>query len=228
MCVRNVKSHLLGSKGACYNQKTMPPIEPSIKNIGIERAFKKGTSIFNAEDPITGFYQVVTGEVRIFKMDLNGNELEISRLGPGDFLGEAVTFTSDTYPLFAEAVRDTRTLFFEKKKIFAAIEKDPKLSIYMIKLLAGKCLALNKRLETLGLKTIRQRLIQYILELCPGQGNCALDLPIKKTEIAKLLGTVSETLSRNLRQLQDEDLITVKGKTIRIKNCQKLRCEIQG
>jgi len=206
----------------------MLPTIPSIKTFGVERSFKRGTTLFNFEDPITGFYQVISGEVRVFKMDREGNELEISRLGPGDFLGEAVTFTSDKYPLFAEAIKDTKTLFFEKRRIFAAIEKEPKLAIYMIQLLAGKCLALNKRLETLGLKTIRQRLIQYILELCHGQGNCTVDLPIKKTEIAKLLGTVSETLSRNLRQLQDEELITVKGKNIRIKNCQKLRCEIQG
>jgi CRP-like cAMP-binding protein len=53
-------------------------------------------------------------------------------------------------------------------------------------------------------------------------------LEIKKTELARLLGTISETLSRNLRGLQRDGLIEVKGRRIRIKECSRLRKEIPG
>jgi CRP-like cAMP-binding protein len=51
-------------------------------------------------------------------------------------------------------------------------------------------------------------------------------LRLKKVELAKLLGTISETLSRNLKQMQDEGLIEVKGKKIYVKDCLKLRAEL--
>lgn len=193
---------------------------------GVERSYRKGTPLFNAEDEAHGFFYIKSGEVRVFKMDTDGNELEMGRFGPGDFIGEIILFAAERYPAFAEATKNTIALYFEKNKILNAITHEPALSTFFLKLLAGKCLVLSKRIEMLGLKTVRQRLIQYVLSQCPGSGsNCTLELKIKKTELAKLLGTVSETLSRNLRQLQDEKLITVKGKRITLLNCPQLRRE---
>jgi CRP-like cAMP-binding protein len=49
---------------------------------------------------------------------------------------------------------------------------------------------------------------------------------MKKTELAKLLGTISETLSRNLKQLQEEGLIAVKSNTIHIADILRLKEEL--
>ena len=197
-----------------------------IKKLGRIQAFGKGEILFNAGDDANGFYYVQSGEVRIFRMDDQGKEVEVVRLNPGDFFGEAVVFVSDKFPAFAQAVLDTKTLFFSKKIIFRHIDRDPTIARFFISLLARKCIVLNKRIETLELRTVRQRLAQFILSQYREQKSEVIVLNMKKVELARFIGTISETLSRSLKQMQVDNLIEVHGREIRIKDSAKLKREL--
>jgi CRP/FNR family transcriptional regulator len=197
-----------------------------IKSLGRIRAFRKDEILFNAGDSANGFYYVLYGEVRIFRMDNHGKEVEVVRINPGDFFGEAVVFVSDKFPAFAQAVKDTETLFFSKKTIFQHIDKDPTIARFFISLLAKKCIVLNKRIETLELRTVRQRLAQFILSQYQEQQSDVIVLNMKKIELARFIGTISETLSRNLKLMQEDNLIEVHGRNIRVKDSEKLRQEL--
>ncbi len=203
----------------------MTTIEPIIQKLGKSLLFKKNEFLFHAHDPADGFFYILSGEVRVFKMDAKGREIEIIRLGPKDYFGEAVAFASRIFPAYACAVQESQVLFFSKKLIFERIDKDPALARFFIRLLAEKCITLNKRIEMLGLLTVKQRLIHYLLAHCSESERCSFDLPVTKKELAKSLGTISETLSRTLRQLQNQDLIDVAGNRVHIKNCCALRSE---
>lgn len=197
-----------------------------IKKLGRIQAFGKDEMLFNAGDDANGFYYVQSGEVRIFRMDDQGKEVEVVRLNPGDFFGEAVVFVSDKFPAFAQAVLDTKTLFFSKNMIFQHIDKDPSIARFFISLLARKCIVLNKRIETLELRTVRQRLAQFILSQYQEQKSEVIVLNMKKIELARFIGTISETLSRCLKQMQEDNLIEVHGREIRVKDSVKLKQEI--
>ncbi len=198
----------------------------NIKKLGQIQGFGKDEFLFNAGDSANGFYFVQSGEVRIFRMDDQGKEVEVVRLNPGEFFGEAVVFVSDKFPAFAQAVKNTETLFFSKKTIFQHIDKDPTIARFFISLLAKKCVILNKRIETLELKTVRQRLVQFILSQYQGQQSDVIVLNMKKVELARFIGTISETLSRNLKQMQEDNLIEVHGRSIRVKDIVKLKQEL--
>ena len=204
----------------------MVDLEESVKNIGILKKYTKDEILFSAQENANGFYYVQSGEIRVYKMDENGREVEVVRLEPGDFLGEAIVFVSLRFPFFAQAVKDSKVLFFEKKRILWKIESDPLAAKFFVNLLAKKCLVLNKRIESLGLQTVRQRLVQYMLLRCRGEEQCVIELRMKKSELAKMLGTISETLSRNLKQMQEEGLIEVKGSRIQVISCPVLRTEL--
>lgn len=197
-----------------------------LKQLGHPKTYQKDEMLFYAQDKAEGFYYVERGEIRVFKMDEQGKEIEVTRLGTGDFLGEAIVFVSPVFPFYAQAVKQAQVHFFKKGRILSAVDRDPKIAKFFLNLLAEKCLILNKRIESLGLKTVRQRLIQYLLSRCAGEQDCSIELKLKKAELAKILGTISETLSRNLKHLQDEHLIEVEGNKIRIKDCPKLRSEV--
>jgi len=204
----------------------MVNIEHAIKDIGRLKKYRKDELLFSAQQKADGLYYVQSGEIRVFKMDEQGREVEVVRFEPGDFLGEAILFVSSVFPFFAQAVKDSQVLFFDKNKIFKKIDEEPSIAKFFLNLLARKCIILNRRIETLGLQTIRQRLIQYLLLNCSGEQQCTVELKTKKVELAKTLGTISETLSRNLKQIQNEGLIEVEGNKIHIKNCSKLRLEL--
>ncbi|MBU1076687.1 MAG: Crp/Fnr family transcriptional regulator, partial [Spirochaetes bacterium] len=179
-------------------------------------------------DRANGFYYIKSGEISIFKMDQQGKEVQIDHLEQGNYLGEAILFGSDTFPVYAKVTKDTELLFFPKERVLNEINKNPKVALHFLTLLSKKCITLNRRIEILSMKTVRQRLIQYLITRCGGDGNCSLELKIKKSELAKLLGTINETLSRNLKQLQDEGSIIVEGRKIHIKNCLALKNEIEN
>jgi CRP/FNR family transcriptional regulator len=194
-----------------------------LKTAGALRRVGRDELLFAAGDRVNGFYVIQSGEVRVYKMDEQGREVEVTRLGPGETLAEAVAFAADEFPFFAQAVRDSTVLFFDRDAVLRRIGVDPELAQSFIDLLARKCLVLNKRIESLGLLTVKQRLSQYLLSQCSGRGQCLVTLSMSKGELAKTLGTVNETLSRTLKQLREEGTIEVHGDRILIKDCPALR-----
>ncbi len=159
-------------------------------------------------------------------MDERGREVELIRAGPGDFIGEAVVFAADSFPAFAQAASVSETYFFDRKAVFSRIRRDPETARFFLDLLARKCLVLNKRIETLSLRTVRQRLASHLLTSCSGERCCRVVIDTKKSDLARLLGTVGETLSRTLSRMEKEGLIEVSGRTIRIPDCRRLRAEV--
>jgi CRP/FNR family transcriptional regulator len=77
------------------------------------------------------------------------------------------------------------------------------------------------QIEDLTFKDVPARLARYLVELAGDERN-VVDLPISKTQLASRLGTVSETLSRTLRKLSEDELIKVQGKTITILDHDRL------
>lgn len=201
-------------------------IAPVIKKLGVEKQYAKGEMPFFPGSESVGFFFVLSGEIRVYKIDLRGKESEVVRLKEGDYFGEAVVFARAAFPFFSQAVKDSRLLFIPKPSVIRAVREDPAIAQFFLSLLAEKCLTLTQRLETMTLHSVRKRIIRHLLTHCSGERVCTVRLTTTKSDLAKILGTISETLSRNLQQLQKEGLIEVKGKTIRIKNCPKMRQEL--
>ncbi len=200
--------------------------DKQIQTLGKKKKYSKKALLFSAAEEARGFFYVLSGEVRVFRMDEKGREIEVVRLKPGDFFGEAAVFAAGQFPAYAEAIKDSEVLYFERDAFFRELEKSPGLARFFLALLARKCLILNERIEALGLRTVRQRLAQYLLSHCSGDKDCLIELKIKKAELARLLGIASETLSRNLREMSQNGLIDVRGRSIRVKDCPALRQEL--
>jgi CRP/FNR family transcriptional regulator, dissimilatory nitrate respiration regulator len=204
----------------------MEALDRKIASLGRKKSFSKDAFLFLAQEEARGFFYIVQGDVRVFRMDDSGREVEIVRLRPGEFFGEAVAFIAGRFPAFARAAKDTEVLFFEQPAVLRRVREDPAVSEFFLVLLAKKCLQLNERIETLNLRRVRQRLAQYLLARCPDSPTYVVRLDIKKSELAKHLGTISETLSRTFRRMERDGLIQVKGGQIRVLDRQKLRQEL--
>lgn len=198
---------------------------PRIKSLGTRRSYAAGNLLFLAGAPARQFFHIVSGGVRVYKTDEQGRELEVARFSAGDFLGEAVAFAGGSYPFTAEAVKETLALSFDAAGVLRTVETHPEAARFFIDLMARKCLLLSGRLESLGLRTVRQRLARYLSANCAGTQPCVVNLKLKKGELARLLGTAGETLSRTFKQLQTDGLIEVRGASIEIKDRGRLKAE---
>ena len=201
----------------------MKDLEAFLRSLGRRRLFRKGGVLFREGEEARLFYYLETGEVRVFRSDERGREIEVVRLRSGDFLGEAVALAGARYPASAEAVRDAAAVALDARAVLDAAGRDPGAARFLIRLLALKCLALNERIEALGLTTVRQRLARFLAARPAGEGGRFFDLGVKKAELARLLGTVPETLSRTLRRFETEGLIEVRGPRVRVADAAGLR-----
>jgi CRP/FNR family transcriptional regulator len=194
-----------------------------VRRLGRERRLAAGASLFQAEEAASAFYYLLQGQVRVFKLDGQGREMEVTRLGAGDFVGEAFALVGGRYPFFAQAVREARVLELPAAAVDRAIASDPAAARFFVRLLARKCVSLSGRVESLAMRTVPQRLAEFLLGRCGGAGGCRVDLPMSKGELAMSLGTVSETLSRALGRMSRRGLIEVRGPAIRILDCAGLK-----
>ena len=188
-----------------------------IHRIAIEREYAKGELIFSEGDEGDGFYVVVDGRVKIFKLSSEGKEQILHIFGPGEPFGEVPVFSGQSFPANAEAIAKSRLLFFPRKDFIGLISKNPSLALNMLAVLSKRLRQFTVQVENLSLKEVPERLASYLIYLAEEQDTVdAVSLPISKGQLASLLGTIPETLSRIFAKMSGDGLIQVEGKKIRL------------
>ena len=162
--------------------------------------YTKGETIFNDGEKGEGFYGILNGTVKIFKLNINGKEHAIHILGPGDIFAEVVLSKEDTtYPASAMALSNCTLLFFPRKKLKDLLTNSPEFSMSIFSLFTMRLRELVKKIEDLSLREVPARLATYIVLIAKNQDNSEVALSINKTDLALYLGTTPETLSRSIK-----------------------------
>ena len=192
--------------------------------ICIAKRYRRGESIFFEGDPGIGFYMVASGKVKIFKTSLEGKEQILHIFGPGEPFGEVPVFHGNPFPANAETLSEAELLFFPRAEFVGLVSANPSLALNMLAMLALRLRRFTTQIENLSLKEVPGRLASYLLYLTEEQersDRVVLDIP--KGQLASLLGTSSETLSRIFAKMTEEGLIRVEGKTIDLLDIERLK-----
>jgi CRP-like cAMP-binding protein len=194
-----------------------------------EKRLARGEMLFQKGDASRGFYVIVFGQLKLAFPSSTGNEKVVDILGPKQSFGEAVMFMNRPYPVFAEAIADTLLLHVAQDAVFELLETDPSFARHMLAGLSMRLHSLVQDVESYSLRSSAQRVIGYLLQHCPNEGNgkCEgkidITLPTSKQIIASRLNLTPETLSRIFHDLAEARLIAVQGKQITINDLKRLR-----
>lgn len=192
-------------------------------HIAREREFAKNELIFSEGEKGNGFYINADGMVKIFKLSSEGKEQIFHIFGPGEPFGEVPVFSGQTFPASAEAITKIRALFFPRTEMIALIERNPSLALNMLAVLALRLRRFTVQVENLSLKEVPGRMAAHLIMLSIEQGTKnTIDLAISKSQLAALLGTIPETLSRILAKMAGQGLIDVQGRRITLLNREGL------
>ncbi len=195
----------------------------SLSTIVSEKSFNKGETIFSQGDEATGFYAVLSGLVKIFKLSLNGKEQILHVFGNGNIFGEVPMFSGEKFPANAVAIEKSRLLFFPKRLLLKLIKEDATIAMKMLSELSSRLRYFTRLVEDLSLKEVPARLAAYILYLSNIKGGSNdITLSITKGQLSSLLGTTPETISRILSKLNNNGIIQMHGKKIKIIDYQGL------
>ena len=191
----------------------------AIKKIAVEKHFNKGEIIVSEGDEGEGFFVIAEGRVKVFKVSTEGKEQILHIFGPGQPFGEVPVFTGQRFPANAQAIDKARVLFFPRASFVNLISANPSLALNMLAIMSKKLRQFAVQIENLSLKEMPARLASYLVFLADEQNkDDCVTLKISKGQLASILGTIPETLSRVFAKLSGQKLITVKGKKISLLN----------
>jgi CRP-like cAMP-binding protein len=213
--------HLFQGLSAAYHDE--------LAMIVVDQEFQRGGLIFSEGDAGNGFYVIIDGKVKIFKLSFDGKEQILHILGPGEPFAEVAVFTGSTYPANAIALEKSRLFFFPRKAFVELIATQPALAMNMLATLSLRLKQFAHMIEALSLKEVPGRLAAYILvDSKQDSTEQTIKLTVSKTQLASLLGTIPETLSRILAKMNKQGLIETEGSTITILDREGLTALAEG
>ena len=188
--------------------------------------FTKGKLIFQEGDHGNGFYIVASGKIKVFKLSFEGKEQILHIYGPGHTFGEVPVFEGKSFPASSMALEQSSILFLPRDKFVALITTTPALAMNMLADLSRRLRAFTVQIENLSLKEVPARLAAYLITLHEESEHKPesdkITLPISKAQLANLIGTTPETVSRVLKKMADQSLIQVQTKDIFILDLDEL------
>lgn len=195
-------------------------LQPNIKT------YKKKDIITLEKEKIKAFGIVLEGEVLVGKETLAGDRVIMSRLETGDLFGEVAAFASDCWLATVIAETNCTVLFFPTNQIIGVCSNacggHRKLVQNMLQIVAKKALVLNRKVEMLSLKSIRKKIVTYLLQQYKMKKNATFDIPLKRNELAEFLLVSRPSLSRELIHMQKEGLIDFYRNTFKILDLEGL------
>lgn len=184
------------------------------------RNFEKGAYIANPHDESgERIYFLKEGEVEVYESTDEGKKIIIDILGPGDIFGydNIAAESSEERKQFIKANKDVTLCIMPKSDFLELLEKKPALALRMIKDLSVRLSATESRLRDTALSDVDTRVLQELGRLYEQYGeaqNGTRKLTRKFTheELANLVGTTRETITRTLARLSGKQKISIDDK----------------
>ncbi len=188
---------------------------------GITRTFKRSNYIIRADDPINLVGIILSGKAQIIKQGITGTDTIIAELGAGDVFGESYVCAGiNKSPVSIYTLMETQVYFLDYKRIItvcsSACVHHMKLIENMLKLIAHKNISLNKKLEFISKRTIRERILSYLEFHAQKTPNGYFTIPYNRTQLADYLCADRSALTRELYKLQEEGLVEFEKNKFRL------------
>jgi len=192
-----------------------------------EKKFQADEDIFFETDPGKDFYMVYEGRIKIYKMSPGGQVKVLDYLEEGDFFGEMALLDNSCRSANAVALADSTLLVLRQSDFDSLMKSRPDLLLRIARTLSARLRKADSEIEMLSFSGVKNRLIQSIYNLAEKYGEETPDgllIPSDFThrDISELVGTAREVVSRVIKELKKEGLITTDGRNIVVRDLHSL------
>ena len=185
-----------------------------IVDISISREWKKNSHIFMQGDPLENVYFINEGKVKIYKSDANGREQIVAILKKGEMFPHVGFFRKGGYPGYSEVLEQASLVVVPISQFEKVLVDNPHLSIKVFKVLGEKIVDLQERLEAQILNNTYEQIIKLLIRLgeLHGEkqkdGTVLLKADFTNKDLANMIGTTRETVSRTLTKMKKDGLLS--------------------
>ena len=179
--------------------------------------------LFREGEPADMLHCVLSGYVRVYKLDPDGREADVELYGPGDLIGASVVLDGGRYRATAQAAEPSLIARFDLKRVRDIASRRTDLAMALATSLSGQLARAFASLADDRLHTAPQRVAHYLLAHCTADGKPAsFRLPYQKSLLAGKLGLAPEALSRAFSMLRNHG-VSVRGRLVHIGDPEALR-----
>lgn len=198
----------------------------NLDNMKTCQFYKKGEIVFNQGSYPRGIFCVHAGKIKVTQVGTDGKEQIVHLIHDSDVMGHRAIFGDDTFSCSAIAMEDSQVCFIPKSPFYTMVESNPKLSMKISHLLAEELKEAERKITHIAQHPVKDRLAQALLVLKNNYGfeqdGKTINVLAKREDLANLVGTSRETVTRALYELQAQNIIELKGKKVIIRDEIKL------
>jgi CRP/FNR family transcriptional regulator, polysaccharide utilization system transcription regulator len=201
----------------------------TIDTYKIQKSFKPGETLFSEGALAAGLFCISEGAVKIVKIGREGKEQIVRFLRPGEIIGHRALFGGGRHTATAVALGPVRVCYVPKSAFFSMMGTDSTLQSQIMRDLSEELRITEERFVATAQHTVRQRLAEALVELEEIFGfeedGRTLDVQLRRTDIANMVGTAPESVIRMLSDFRKAGIIDMDGRRISILRRQTLRRE---
>ncbi len=187
---------------------------------------KKSETLFSQGARPHGLFCVRKGKLKVIRTGSEGKEQIVHLAKNGDIMGYRAILGNDNYSCSGIAIENSRLCFIPQRIFISLVENNAKLALQLMRLFSEELREAEKSIADIAQKPVRERLAQSLLLLKGTYGfekdESTLNIKTTREDIAAISGTTRETATRMLRDFNEEKIIELKGKKIKILDNQKL------
>jgi CRP/FNR family transcriptional regulator, cyclic AMP receptor protein len=214
-------------KNVPFLSKIKPAQLKEIADISKIHVFKKKTLVFSKSEAADHMFIVVSGRIKIFTFSESRLRKTFAYLTAGQFFGEMALLGTQPRSASAEAIEESRLLVISRRDFNKLLLHNPDLTYYLLHAVADRLRRSNQEVENLLFKNVLGRVSRVLCDLAKGSATPAghgllLKEAFTHQELADLVGTAREPLTRGLAKLRRLDLVDVREGRFFIKDPKKL------
>lgn len=172
--------------------------------------------LFNENEKADYFYYVISGNIKLSKINLDGKEMIIRIVHSNEIFAEAMLYGRNTYPVNSTAINKTYLLAINISGFKELCYTNQEFILKLFVIMSHQLRYFVDRINDLSSSDTTSRLLKYLHKLKEKTGSSTITLPIPKRDLAMLLGAAPETISRIFAKLQNDGFISFNSKEITI------------
>jgi CRP/FNR family transcriptional regulator len=194
----------------------------------VTNVYEPGQILFYEGNPCLGIYCIDEGTVALRKSDGRGGSVVTRILGPGQIAGYLAYFGGRGYSSTGEAVTTARICFIDKAAVRQLLEHNPTLGQHFLTSLAEGYREAESERVLASVLPLKARVAHLLLVLKDrfgtgtDEGTLTIDLPLSRRDIASMVAARPESLSRAIRELEDEEVATFNGRAVVVPDLDRL------
>lgn len=170
-----------------------------------------GQMLFNQGDPAERFYLIISGQMRLFRLAVDGGEKVIEIITPGETFAEALMFlNAPRYPVCAAALGTVDLIGMDARDFARMLRESVDTCFVILAALSQRLKGLVQEIDNLTLHSASSRFASYLLHKRQA-GTQVVELDARKGVIASRLSIKPETFSRIEKDLSERGIISVQG-----------------